>query len=111
MKPDQFRKLALELPETEEGAHHGQADFRVGGKIFATLGPADTRAMVRLPPDIQTELLASHPEVYAPSSGAWGRQGCTEVDLGAARMPMMRAALKVAWRARAPKRTLKRHDS
>lgn len=109
MKPERFRDLALELPEVEEGSHQGHADFRVGGKIFATLGPADTRAMVRLPVDDQAERLASRPEVFAPSPGAWGRQGCTEVDLPAARVAEMRDALVSAWCARAPKAMLKRH--
>ena len=110
MTPAKFRELALELPEAEEGSHQKHADFRVGGKIFATLGPADTRAMVRLPPELQTELLASHPHVYTPSSGAWGRQGCTEVDLRDARAPMMREALAAAWRFRATKTVVAKYD-
>lgn len=109
MKADDFRRLALELPVSEEGAHQGHADFRVGGKIFATLGPDETWGMVKLPPELQTELLAEHPEVFEPSPGAWGRQGCTQVDLAHARVPMLRDALRAAWRKSAPKSVLREH--
>lgn len=81
----------------------------MGGRIFATLGPTDVRAMVRLPVDDQRERLASRPEVFSPSSGAWGRQGCTEDDLRAAKVGEMRDALVSAWRARAPKAILDAH--
>lgn len=109
MNADAFRQLALALPEATEGAHQGHADFRVGGKIFATLGADETTGMVKLPPELQAALLAEHPEVFEPSSGAWGRQGCTQVELAHARKPMMRDALLAAWRKSAPKKLLREH--
>ena len=57
MTPNDFRKLALSLPETEERAHMKHPDFRVAGKIFATLGyPNKTRAMVKVTP-VEQEML------------------------------------------------------
>ena len=106
LKPERFRELALELPHAEEGAHHGHADFRVGGKIFATLRPDEDRAMVRLPPAEQTLVVTAEPEAFQPVPGAWGRQGCTHVTLSAVRVSAVREALHVAWRHRAPKRLI-----
>lgn len=97
MTPAQFRKLALALPGAEERGHQGHPDFRVGGKIFATLGyPDDGWAMVKLPPDEQHVLLAAKPDVFEPASGAWGRGGSTLVRLARADVATMRAAMATA---------------
>src|SRR5262249_21685411 len=77
----QFRKLALSLPEAVEAEHMGHPDFRVGGKIFATLGPDEKWGMVKLQPDQQASLMASEPNVFQPASGAWGKNGSTIVRL------------------------------
>jgi hypothetical protein len=74
-------------------------DFRVGGKIFATLGyPDQSRGMVKLFPDQQEELVAADPAMFVPVNGAWGRKGCTHVLLKAASKARVQAALSVAWR-------------
>jgi hypothetical protein len=105
-----FRELALALPEVEERSHQGHPDFRVGGKVFATLGPDGGWGMVKLPPDEQTARAEADPEAFEPFPGAWGRQGCTRVTLGAARKPSVQACLVAAWRNTAPKRMLQEHD-
>jgi hypothetical protein len=98
-----FRRLALDLPEAIESAHMDHPDFRVGGRIFATLGaPSKGWAMVKLPPADQANLLAAAPTVFMPAAGAWGRGGATLVRLRAADPTMVRRALRVAWRERAP---------
>jgi hypothetical protein len=100
MTPDQFRRLALTLPDTSEARHMGHPDFRVGGKIFATLGyPDGNHAMIRLSPEDQSFLVRSAPEVYQPVKGAWGQAGCTNVKLRAARTGPIREALAFAWEA------------
>jgi hypothetical protein len=99
-----FRALALELPEAEESAHMGHPDFRVRGKIFATLGPKEAYGVVLLPPDRQKFFVDAAPEAFAPVAGGWGKGGATRVELKAARKPAVRAALLEAWRKRAPKR-------
>lgn len=82
MTPKDFRRLALSFPETEERAHMQHPDFRVAGKIFATLGYPDLDwAMVKLTPLEQEMLVKAQPEVFNPCSGAWGRRGCTNVRL------------------------------
>lgn len=86
MTPNDFRKLALSFPETEERAHMNHPDFRVAGKIFATLGyPNTERGMVKVTPIEQEMLVGAEPSVFSPESGAWGRQGCTRVNLKAAK--------------------------
>jgi hypothetical protein len=95
---DDFRKLALSLPDACEAAHMGHPDFRVGGKIFATLGPREAWGMVKLAPEEQAEFMAAEPEVFSPASGAWGRRGCTIVRLELAKKRMVRKALALAWR-------------
>jgi hypothetical protein len=79
-------------------------DFRVGGKIFATLAyPEDGWGMVKLKPVQQRQFIQADPEVFAPVRGGWGRQGCTSVCLEAATTESVRRALVTAWRNIAPK--------
>jgi len=104
MTADRFRKLALALPETEEKAHMGHPDFRVRGKIFATLGPKEAWGMVQLTPDQQAAIVRAEPEAFQPFNGAWGRAGCTKVLLAGAKEPTVRQALKAAWDNTAPPR-------
>jgi hypothetical protein len=100
-----FRRLALSLPETEERSHMNHPDFRVCGKIFATLGyPDKTRGMVKLPPEQQHYFAKDYPDVFIPVKGAWGRQGATSVNLKAAKKETLRKAMQLAWRNIAPKR-------
>jgi hypothetical protein len=100
-----FRRLALSLPETEERAHMSHPDFRVGGKIFATLGyPDKSRAMVKLPPEHQHNFSKDYPEVFVPVKGAWGRRGATSVYLKGADKETLRRAITIAWRNTAPRR-------
>ena len=105
MTAAEFRKLALSLPETEERSHMNHPDFRVAGKIFATLGyPDGTVGMVKLFPDQQATLVASNPETFAPVKGGWGRQGCTHVHLKTAKKEKVCEAMTAAWERAAPKR-------
>jgi hypothetical protein len=101
-----FRRIALALPEAIESAHMSHPDFRVGGKIFATLWPAEKLGMVKLTPEQQKEFVAAEPAVYVPVDGGWGRKGCTNVVLNSARMSSVRSAIFVAWSNVAPKRLL-----
>jgi hypothetical protein len=105
-----FRTFVLKLPEATEGAHMGHADFRVRGKIFASLGPKEDWAMVKLPPDEQAELLDEDEEVYQPASGAWGIQGCTIVQLRGAKAQTVQSAVVAAWRKTAPKTLVREYD-
>src|SRR5262245_32137797 len=81
MTYDEFRRLALALPEAVEAQHMGHPDFRVGGKIFATLMPGGECGMVKLTPEYQKMLIEAEPEVFAPIKGGWGVRGATQVLL------------------------------
>ena len=108
MTPNEFRELALNFPEAIESAHMRHPDFRVGGKIFATLGyPDEDSAMVKLSADDQQEFVRTSPGILTPVKGAWGRQGATNIYLPAATREIVREALTAAWRNIAPKRLLK----
>jgi hypothetical protein len=96
MTPNEFRQLALGLPGAVEGVHHAHPDFRVDGRIFATIAPDGLRAMVKLDPTQQPLYVAAEPEVYAPAAGAWGRGGATMVVLERARAASVRRALGAA---------------
>ena len=99
-----FRRVALSFPEAVELAHMNHPDFRVRGKVFATLGyPDDSHGMVKLTPEQQHEYLKLEPDVFSPSKGAWGRAGSTIVNLKAAKKTSLRTALAAAWRNAAPK--------
>lgn len=97
MTADDFRRVVLEMQEAIEGAHMGHPDFRVNGRIFASIHSKDSRGMVKLTPDEQKEVLKEAPGMFEPSSGAWGRQGCTNVILSAADRKTVRAAVVLAY--------------
>jgi len=104
MTPHGFRRIALGLTGAIEGAHHGHPDFRVGGRIFATLGYPDTKwGMVNLTPDQQRLWVAEHPAAFAPVAGKWGEQGSTSVRLGAVDDETLGEALTLAWQNTAAK--------
>lgn len=104
----EFRRVALSFPEAVESAHMDHPDFRVGGKVFATLGyPEKGYGMVKLPPKEQVFFIEAEPNVFAPVKGAWGLRGATLVRLSAANKTSLRRALAAAWRNLAPKRLVK----
>lgn len=90
------------LPEAVEGAHQGHPDFRVGGRIFATLWTEEDRVVVKLMPEAQAEMVAASPEGFEPVPGAWGSRGWTSVDLFAVEEEVLRGALLAAWKTAAP---------
>jgi hypothetical protein len=105
MTAAEFRRMALSLPDVIEGSHMDHADFRVGGKIFATLGyPSDHFAVVMLSPQDQDLIMRDHPKTFAPAAGAWGASGSTTIVLRGASKRAVAIALEAAWRKRAPKR-------
>jgi hypothetical protein len=98
MRPDDVRALALMLPDVREGAHQGHPDFRLGGRIFATLWVEEERVVLKLAPADQARLLAEAPDLFAPMAGAWGRRGWTNLDLWDADEAVLREGLLAAWR-------------
>lgn len=102
---DDFRRIALSLEGAEERSHLAHPDFRVKGKVFATLGYPDSACgMVRLMPEQQEDFMQLAPEAFSPAAGAWGRGGSTLVKLAAVPDDLLRMALAAAWRKRAPKK-------
>jgi hypothetical protein len=111
MSAKRFRLTALALPEAIEGAHQGHADFRVGKRVFATLGyPDKDWGMVKLTPDQQAVLVDSEPDIFRPVLGGWGKQGNTNVRLAAADQATLRSALTLAWANVAPKSLVRAHQ-
>lgn len=105
MTPSAFRKFALSLPETEERQYMNHPDFRVAGKIFATLSyPDKNRGMVKLSPEDQHYFSRDHPAAFVPVKGIWGRRGATSVHLKSADKGVAEKAIQAAWRFNAPKR-------
>ena len=112
MTPDGFRKLALSLPEVAEGSHMSHPDFRVGGRVFATLSyPDRTWGMVKLTPALQKRFVQESPTVFVPVKGGWGRHGSTNVKLRNATRGTVLPALVAAWRAAAPAKLVKGFDA
>jgi hypothetical protein len=108
---EQFRRLALSFPETVEGEHMDHPDFRVGGKIFATISPDPKWGMVKLTPEQQVEFMRAEPEVFKPCAGAWGRRGATNVRLRAAKRATLRRAMAAAWCNTAPKELARQFET
>jgi hypothetical protein len=107
MTVDDFRRLALALPEAAEAAHMAHPDFRVRNKIFATLWPQEERGVVMLTPEQQKVVVELKPAVFAPVPGGWGRRGSTNVSLRAADEMSLTSVLLMAWRNKAPARMKK----
>jgi hypothetical protein len=107
MTPTGFRKLALNLPEATEGSHFNNPDFRVGGKIFATLAlEKDGFGVLLLTPEQQAGMIEDAPEVFSPVPGGWGSKGSTRVRLAKIAPDILASALRTAWLRKAPKRLL-----
>ena len=104
MTSDEFREIALGFPETEERSHMQHPDFRVGGKIFATVGPDETWGMVKLTPAQQQDFLRLDPAAFKPAAGKWGEGGATIITLAHAAEDDVRSAMRLAWLNTAPKR-------
>lgn len=107
MTPDDFRRIALGMQAAVEGAHMKHPDFRANGRIFATLHADNQWGTVMLTPEEQKEFLALEPKMFKPSSGAWGRQGCTDVRLDAADARTLRQVMTLAWERIASKLPVK----
>jgi hypothetical protein len=113
MTANEFRRLGLSLPETEEHQHRGHPDFRLRGKIFATLAhPNKGYAMVKLAPAEQARFFEAESEIFIPIKGVWGRRGATHVLLKPANRADVRRALPAtaAWRNTAPKDLIRNFD-
>jgi hypothetical protein len=111
LTPDDFRRLALQLPEAVEEKHMEHPDFRVRGKVFATLGwPDATWGVIKLPLEEQEIRTRAEPTVFEPVPGAYGRRGYTKVRLSTADQQILQGALRAAWRAIAPKHLIAEHD-
>jgi hypothetical protein len=97
MTADKFRSLALEISGASESTHMRHPDFRIGGKVFATLGyPDNGHGMVKLTPEQRRTFQRKAPSVFKPCAGAWGKRGSTSVDLAAANVALVRPALDAA---------------
>ena len=104
VSPDEFRRIALSQPGASESSHMDHPDFRVGGKIFATLGyPDGACGMVKLPPELQHEFSQRAPKAFVPVKGTWGKQGATTVILSLVSKRGLREAMEIACKARATK--------
>ena len=100
MTPKDFRRLALGLDGVVEAEHMNHPDFRVGGKIFATLAPGLKNGMVSLSPEEQARFIEEAPRTFEPVAGAWGRGGATAVILAGADEELVGEALTLAWQRR-----------
>lgn len=104
MNAEDFRRIALNLEGAVEGSHMGAADFRVGGRIFATLASqAQGYGNLMLTPELQAAFVEEMPDVFLPIPGGWGRNGATHIGLAAANEDLLRGALHVAWKLRKEK--------
>ncbi|HEY1271803.1 MAG TPA: MmcQ/YjbR family DNA-binding protein [Terriglobales bacterium] len=101
MKASDFRRIALSLDGAEEGSHMGAADFRVGGRIFATLASEKQGyGNLMLTPEQQADFVSGLPEVFLPIPGGWGRMGMTHIRLAKASEDVLAGALRAAWKLR-----------
>lgn len=104
MTIDDFRRIALSLEGAEESSHMGQPDFRVGGRIFATLASASQGyGNLMLTPEQQAAFVGELPQVFLPIHGGWGRMGMTHIRLAASTEDVLAGALRTAWQLRVEK--------
>ena len=99
-----FRRIALSLQGAEEGSHMGSPDFRVEGRIFATLASQKQGyGNLMLTPELQADFVQEQPEVFVPIAGGWGKMGATHIRLAAANEDLLAGALRTAWKLRMEK--------
>ena len=104
MTPADFRRIALSLEGAEEGSHMGAVDFRVGGRIFATLAAVKQGyGNLMLTPEVQAQFVAEARDIFIPVHGGWGRNGATHVVLAKADKDLLTGALQTAWKIRVDK--------
>jgi hypothetical protein len=104
MIADDFRRIALSFPGAEEGSHMGAVDFRVGGRIFATLASVKQGfGNLMLTPEHQQAFVQDQPDIFLPIHGGWGRNGATHIRLAAANEDVLTGALRTAWKLRMEK--------
>jgi YjbR len=104
MTAKDFRRIALSLEGAEEGSHFGAVDFRVGGRIFATLAAVKQGyGNLMLTPEQQVEFVAGQPELFLPIPGGWGKSGATHIRLSGADEDVLTGALRAAWKVRVEK--------
>jgi hypothetical protein len=104
MTVSDFRRIALSLDGVEESSHMGAPDFRVHGRIFATLASQDQGyGNLKLTPEQQTDFVRELPEVFLPIPGGWGRMGMTHIRLANATEDILTGALRTAWELRVEK--------
>ena len=106
MTPEDFRRIALALAGAEEGSHMGAVDFRVGGRIFATLASVKQGyGNLMLTPELQQEFVQELPEIFLPIPGGWGKTGSTHIRLAKTNEDVLTGALRAAWKLRVEKNT------
>lgn len=99
-----FQRIALSLEGAQEGSHMGALDFRVGGRIFATLAAAEQGfGNLMLTPEQQTAFVEEAPAIFLPVPGGWGKNGVTHMRLAEATEEIARGALHTAWKNRVEK--------
>jgi hypothetical protein len=104
MTAKDFRRIALSFEGAEEGSHMGAMDFRVGGRIFATLASVkEGYGNLKLTPELQAEFIAERPDLFLPIHAGWGRMGMTHIRLAVADEDSLRGALHSAWKLRVEK--------
>jgi hypothetical protein len=104
MNVEDFRRIAMSMPGAEESSHMGQPDFRVGGRIFATLAAQNLGCgNLMLTPEQQAEFVAEMPDVFVPIAGGWGRNGATHVRLANVTEDVLTGAMRTAWNLRVQK--------
>lgn len=104
MNAADFRRIALSLKGAGEGSHMGAADFRVGGRIFATLASQkEGYGNLMLTPEQQADFVSELPDVFLPIRGGWGRMGATHIRLAKASEVVLSGALRTAWKIRVEK--------
>src|SRR5271156_228370 len=101
MNAADFRRIALSLEGAEESSHMGSPDFRVGGRIFATLASQKLGyGNLMLTPEQQADFVQEQPNVFLPVAGGWGKMGATHIRLAATNEDLLTGALRAAWRLR-----------
>jgi hypothetical protein len=108
---EDFRRVALGMKDAVESAHMGHPDFRIYGRIFATLHHDAQTGMVKLTPEQQRQFVRDNPSAFAPENGAWGREGCTRVRLSAVTEETLGEAMTLAWQESLVKAAARRSTS
>lgn len=98
MNPEEFRRIALNLPETEEVQQLGRMEYRTGGRVFAAVPDSgESIGMVWLEPREAARLAEKHGGITARQCPSPEERAALMIDLSQTDRGTIAMIVAAAW--------------